>query len=129
MTKLLRQEYDLALESIKFVLQLWRNPKDLSVMRDRCQERLTNPPACICHKTHTSGRIKTGNRFNETEVALVDELVQGISRSRILLRHRDNKPEIGLDQFSKCVLVPLLNASSQFLLFLRRQLRKLGNIL
>src|SRR5688572_8758611 len=99
------------------------------MMSDRGKYRLSNPPAGVGDETDAPRGIEARGCLDEPHVPFIDELVQRVPGARILLRQRNDKPEVGFDQLAEGFLVSLLNARTKILLFLGRQLRKAGDVL
>src|SRR3989442_1045697 len=71
-TQLLRQPRDFAFEAIQFMFQLWRKPEYLSIVSNRGQDGLANPPARIRNKSHAARWIETRCSLDQAHVALIN---------------------------------------------------------
>src|ERR1051326_6126671 len=129
MTQLLSKPGDSALETIEFVFYLRRQVESLSIMRNRGEDRLANPPTGVRDEPHTTRRIKARSSLDQAHIAFVNQLVQRIAGPRILFSHRNNESKVRLDQGSKSIFIAILNTLAKSLFFLRCQLRESRDLL
>ena len=83
------------------------------------ENALADPPHRIGNEFETTGFIELFRRFDEAQVAFVDEVRQAEALILVLLGYGNHKAEIRAGEFFQGFLVPFANALGQFHFFVR----------
>jgi len=86
-----------ALDAIQFFGDMHREANGSALCGDRSGDPLTDPPVGIGAEAEASGGIELLHRPFKAKRALLDEIKQLHTSLLILLGHRHNKPQVGLD--------------------------------
>src|SRR5829696_1027644 len=94
------------------------NPYGPSLVSNRPLYVLTYPPRSIGGEPKAPLGVELPNRLHKTDVALLDQILEGQTTPTRLLSYRDNKPEVLLDESLAGSLITLLGPLGEVYLLL-----------
>src|SRR5215211_6559203 len=97
------------------------NPYGPSLVSNSPLYGLTYPPRSIGGEPKAPVGVKLANRLHKTDVALLDQILEGQTTPTRLLGYRDNKPQVLLDESVAGSFVTLLGPLGEVYLLLVRQ--------
>ena len=91
---------------------------------------LAHPPDGVGDELDVVRRVEAPGRFQQPQVAFVDQVEERDAEAAVALRVRDHEPEVGLDEPLDGRAVPVgLDAQPELALFFGRQARQLRDFL
>src|SRR5919112_479465 len=94
------------------------NPDGPRLLSNRPLYGLTYPPSCIGGEAKAPVGVELPNRLHKTDVALLDQILEGQTTPTQLLGYRDNKPQVLLDESLAGSCVTLLGPLGEIYLLL-----------
>src|SRR5215213_9282079 len=94
------------------------NPDGSPLLNNRSLYGLTYPPRSIGGEPKAPVGVELPNCLHKTDVALLDQILEGQATSARLLGYRDNKPQVLLDEFLAGSFVTLLGSLGEVYLLL-----------
>src|ERR687897_863925 len=94
------------------------NPDGPPLLSNRPLHRLTYPPRSIGGEPKAPVGVELFNRPHKTDVALLDQILEGQTTPTRLLGYRDNKPQVLLDESLAGSFVTLLGPLGEVYLLL-----------
>src|SRR5262249_9035128 len=82
-----------------------RNANDARLLRERLQDRLTNPPHRVRDELDALRLVELMRRANETEVAFVDQIRERDALVLILLRDGYHEAKVGSNELVERFLI------------------------
>ena len=77
---------------------MYREPNGTPSVGDTTSDRLTDPPCGIGRELESFTPVEFLDGVHQTEVAFLDQVEQGETRSLVLFGDRYNKTKVGLDE-------------------------------
>src|SRR5215217_795547 len=84
------------------------NPDGPPLLSNRSLYSLTYPPRSIGGEPKAPLGVELPNRLHKTDVALLDQILEGQTKPTQLLGYRDNKPQVLLDESLAGSLITLI---------------------
>ncbi len=130
LTTKLRDELALgAADLVELLDHVDGNPDGARLVGKSAGDRLTDPPRRVRRELEALAVVELLCRANETERALLDEVEERESLVSVVLRDRDDEPQVGLDHLLLCVEVAALDALGEIDLLLCGQQPDLADVL
>ena len=99
------------------------------LIRNRSRNRLTNPPGRIGRKLVALAVIKFFNRFDQTQVAFLNQIQEQHTTAHITLCNADNQTQVGLRQTLFGFLIAVFHSFCKLDFLFCRQKRNLTDFL
>ncbi len=87
---------------------------DAALFGDGLEDALANPPHGVGDVSEAECLVKFLGGAYESDVAFLDEVAEFESLVAVLLCHADYEAEVGVDEFSLCLLVAFVDSSCEF---------------
>src|SRR5690606_11881303 len=127
-SQLLLQTLPLAKDAREIARTIQRHTHRAPLIRERRQDRLTDPPHGVRDELHALLRIELPCSRDEPDVAFLDQVDQRDAAVLILLGDADDEAEVRPDELLHGLLIALLRTTTQLDLFLRSQQLMLADL-
>src|SRR5690606_29804039 len=106
-----------------------READGAGLVRERLQDGLPDPPDGVRDELEAARLVEAARRLHEAVVPLADEVGEAEPLALVLLRHRDDEPEVGADELVQRLLIPLLDPLRELHFLLRSEQLNLTDLI